>query len=164
MRIPSCRSFSFGTRLGAKLHIAGRVCVRVGVGASAARRHPVRAKCNFARKCDPKLELGTEEEQPGRHPERSFGFAKRSENRVREVPMGRRGKSLTETRAEAVGVNAHASPTASAHLQAPILRCVPVAKPPGTPLRMTACFSQLTPQRKSPAWQRGFQFALADEA
>ena len=28
--------------------------------------------------------------------------AKGSENRVREVPMGRRGKSLTATRAEAV--------------------------------------------------------------
>jgi hypothetical protein len=42
------------------LHFAGRGCLRVGVGARAARRHSVRAKHSFARKCGPKLEFGTE--------------------------------------------------------------------------------------------------------
>ena len=58
---PSCRSSSFGTRLGAKLHFAGLACLRVGSGARSARRHAIRAKCNFAHKCGPKLERGTEE-------------------------------------------------------------------------------------------------------
>lgn len=34
---------------------------RVGIGARSARRRALRAKCNFAHKCGPKLELGTEE-------------------------------------------------------------------------------------------------------
>ena len=38
--------------------------LRVGIGARSARRHAIRAKCNFAHKPGPELELGTEEKNP----------------------------------------------------------------------------------------------------
>ena len=44
----------------AKMHFAGRGCLRVGIGARSARRHAIRVKCNFAHRCGPKLKLGTE--------------------------------------------------------------------------------------------------------
>ena len=69
---PSCRSSSFCTRLGAKLPFAGRGCLLAHlqpplfpsassaggeIGARSTRKQTIRAKCNFARKCGPKLEL-----------------------------------------------------------------------------------------------------------
>ena len=74
---------------------------------------------------------------------RAQAGTKRSEEPSPRDAYGTAGQSLTETRAEAAGVMARVHSHRLRPFQSAILHSVPVAKPPGTPFRMTAFFSTL---------------------